>query len=129
MSTFNEAEADLKKQFLGFLIAVDFQTGTLIYSGNFVEGFFKLHFIVTKIFSMVPETEIRPLYNVLEHWRKHFESCTQDQLIDAYAKLSKILADHFYSDIHLGLIQTGALPGKDKKPENKPISPNQSARI
>jgi hypothetical protein len=129
MSTFNDTQSELKKQFLGFLIAADFQTGELIYEGDLSKGFFKLHFLITKIFSMVPESEIRPIYNAVEEWMQHFEKCSQKSLIDAYAGLSKIMADNFYSDLHIGMIPTSTLPGTDQKPENKPISPNQTSRI
>lgn len=86
--------------------------------------------VVTKISSMVPVDEIKPISDKLRKW---FESAyyTEKDLRDTYRELCRVLNSHFYADLHLGLVQTSTLqtgPGQAAPPGNAPLK-EKSSRI
>jgi hypothetical protein len=129
MSNFQDTQAELKKQFLGFLIGIDFQCSELIYNGQYAAGTSQMHRIASTIYSLVQDkSKIKTIYEKLTLWLENAQY-TETEIRQTRKELSEILADNFYSDLHISVIPTSVLKGEDTKPENKPISPNQSSRI
>jgi hypothetical protein len=69
MSNFQDAQAELKKQFLGFLIVTDFQCSELIYNGQHAAGVSQMHRIASTCYSLIQDkTKIKVIYEKLTQW-------------------------------------------------------------
>lgn len=128
MSSFDNIQSEPKNVFLGFLISNDFLLGQFISTGQFGKALFQMDLVVSKIYSIVGESEIKSLRQKIDHWFTDSNYTMQD-IQKAYRELCQILNSHFYSELHLGIIPTSTLPTQTARPNNDAISPNQSSRL
>jgi hypothetical protein len=129
MSNFDNIQAEAKSLFLGFIINNDFLAGNYVYNHQYTRAIFQMHFVATKIYNMINTTEIKNLYEKLSKWLNNINEPTEKDILAAYKELSEILNNHFYSEFHLGLVQTSSLPTQTNTPEHSAIDPNQTSRL
>jgi L-rhamnose isomerase len=128
-SNIQDAQSELKKQFLGILINIDFQASQELIFGHYTNTLKIMHNITSTVYALVQnQNEIQKLYKKLDQWLDNGQY-TEKDIKEARKELSEILAKNFYSDLQLSLIPTSALEGKDQKPGNKPADPNKTSRV
>ena len=134
-STFQDAQAELKKQFLGILIATDFECSKEVYSsgpGARKNGLLQMHRLISHTNNLISDkdkTKFDKLRQQIETWIIKDTTINFMELSKARMQLSEILAENFYGELHIGLIPTSTLQGPVEVPENKPANPNKSSRI
>jgi hypothetical protein len=135
-SSFQDAQAELKKQFLGCLIATDFECSKEVYSGvpgARRSGILQMHRLISHTTNLIADNDKKRLDKLkqkLEAWLAPTPpEISLIDYLDVRSQISDILAANFYGELHIGIIPTSTLPGTTETPENKPADPKKSSRI
>ena len=129
MSSIENVSPEPKKLFLSQLLFDDQEAGHLFIAGRYRACVSLMDWIVMRISSLgLPKAKIEPLAKKLSKW-SDTEPDAISKVREARKELSELLSENFYSELHLGLIQTSTLPETKPKPKNEPVPSELSSRL
>ena len=133
--SFNDVQADLKKQFLSALIKADFECSGEVYDGEIGErtkDILSIHRVAQHILYLVDEKdqkETQDLMSEIEEWLQKHTQINTVMILKSRKTLSKILSRNFYGQLNMRLIPAGTAAGTIETPKQQPADPYKSARI
>jgi hypothetical protein len=128
MSSYQDIAPEPKKFFLMQLLVDDEASGQYLFQSNYKDCVKMMYWVATRILPLTPKGKIEPLYKKLQSWMDNSDMTTSE-VQEARRELSEVLSENFYSELHLGIIQTSTLPATKEKPKNEPVQPELSSRL
>lgn len=125
--SFDNIQSEPKKTYLNNLINLYFQTAmNLVGSGNFTFGLRAIRALLL-IVPNKPQNIVEPLRAKALQYMNNGQ--TEEELYQLFQETGAFLNEHYFSELHLGIVPTSTLPGEKPKPSNEPIKETASSRL
>jgi hypothetical protein len=126
--SYTDATPEPKKFFLNLLIKLDFEVASSLFRyGNWSDGIAGMGQILALI-NAQEESKLKKINDQMVLWQNQATAPTTE-LKEAFKTIQGFLLEKWFSELHLGIVQTSTLTTETAKPSHEALNPNQTSRL
>lgn len=129
--SFDNTTPEPKKFYLDLLIQLTFDVSMALYRfKNWSDAINGMAQILAMIYAE-KEAELKPTAELINDAYKNGSTIesAETELPKAFKTIQNFLNQHWFSELHLGIIPTSTMQTEQKKPTHTALNPNQSSRL